>query len=278
MDYLYVNCINANNGQPMSIMTIRRSDIQAQAQAQAQGQQYSYPPTNNTAASLCNSLSLRATPHLVQELIKHNPGLFHVTHHHQDNNQTYHNTGYWTDHENVLFEEGLAKYGRSWVKVAEHIGTRNPNQVRSHAQKYFKRLESGDNNPKTGAAAPENVKKVSPKKVHMERGVDIPCKREVQEIQDDDAVKESGDDEFTSDVLNKAADDLKNLPASSAEFPLIEPKICDDMIMPHDMIAGMSEAVEVEVDALFFLKGSGKIQEPAKSSDISGDTSNSAEL
>ena len=33
------------------------------------------------------------------------------------------------------------KFGKNWKKVEEHIGTRSGAQIRSHAQKFFKRLE-----------------------------------------------------------------------------------------------------------------------------------------
>jgi len=32
-------------------------------------------------------------------------------------------------------------FGKNWKKVEEHIGTRSGAQIRSHAQKYFNRLE-----------------------------------------------------------------------------------------------------------------------------------------
>jgi SHAQKYF class myb-like DNA-binding protein len=39
------------------------------------------------------------------------------------------------------FVEGLSMYGKNWKKVEEHVGTRNGAQIRSHAQKFFNRLE-----------------------------------------------------------------------------------------------------------------------------------------
>jgi SHAQKYF class myb-like DNA-binding protein len=49
--------------------------------------------------------------------------------------------GRWTDAEHELFLFGLTVYGREWKKVARHIPTRSSTQVRSHAQKYFTKLE-----------------------------------------------------------------------------------------------------------------------------------------
>ena len=50
-------------------------------------------------------------------------------------------TGRWTEEEHQAFLRGLHTYGREWKKVASHIPTRTSAQVRSHAQKYFAKLQ-----------------------------------------------------------------------------------------------------------------------------------------
>lgn len=50
------------------------------------------------------------------------------------------NGGRWTQKEHEDFLVGLEKYGREWKKVASHISTRTSAQIRSHAQKYFAKL------------------------------------------------------------------------------------------------------------------------------------------
>jgi len=50
-------------------------------------------------------------------------------------------TGRWTEAEHQAFLAGLATYGREWKRVALHIPTRTSAQVRSHAQKYFCKLQ-----------------------------------------------------------------------------------------------------------------------------------------
>ncbi|KAI7876253.1 hypothetical protein K492DRAFT_151908 [Lichtheimia hyalospora FSU 10163] len=50
------------------------------------------------------------------------------------------NSGVYSEKEEALFLEGLEKFGRDWHKLTEHIGTREPNSIRSHAQKYFIKL------------------------------------------------------------------------------------------------------------------------------------------
>lgn len=49
--------------------------------------------------------------------------------------------GRWTQGEHQAFLEGLKVFGREWKKVAERIPTRTSAQIRSHAQKYFSKLD-----------------------------------------------------------------------------------------------------------------------------------------
>ncbi|CAO3668826.1 unnamed protein product [Umbelopsis vinacea] len=49
-------------------------------------------------------------------------------------------TGTYDDDEEARFLEGLELYGREWSKLAAHIATRDPNSIRSHAQKHFIKL------------------------------------------------------------------------------------------------------------------------------------------
>lgn len=49
--------------------------------------------------------------------------------------------GRWTKEEHQRFIEGLKLFGKNWKKVEEHVGTRNGAQIRSHAQKFFNRLD-----------------------------------------------------------------------------------------------------------------------------------------
>lgn len=49
--------------------------------------------------------------------------------------------GRWTKEEHQRFVEGLRKFGKNWKKIEEFVGTRSGPQIRSHAQKFFIRLE-----------------------------------------------------------------------------------------------------------------------------------------
>lgn len=47
----------------------------------------------------------------------------------------------WTEDEHNSFLEALKLYGRAWQRIEEHIGTKTAVQIRSHAQKFFTKLE-----------------------------------------------------------------------------------------------------------------------------------------
>ena len=48
--------------------------------------------------------------------------------------------GRWTPEEREMFEKLLRKHGKEWKKISEILQTRTVVQVRTHAQKYFKKL------------------------------------------------------------------------------------------------------------------------------------------
>ena len=50
-------------------------------------------------------------------------------------------SGRWTKEEHQRFIDGLKKFGKNWKQVEEYVATRNGAQIRSHAQKFFNRLE-----------------------------------------------------------------------------------------------------------------------------------------
>ena len=75
-------------------------------------------------------------------------------------------TGRWTAEEHDEFLKCLDIYGREWKKVAERITTRTAAQIRSHAQKYFKKIEAaGEGAPKakpttTAPTAPDGAPQI----------------------------------------------------------------------------------------------------------------------
>jgi len=48
--------------------------------------------------------------------------------------------GRWTESEHTVFLKGMAKFGRQWSQISDAIPTRTAVQVRTHAQKYLKKV------------------------------------------------------------------------------------------------------------------------------------------
>eukprot|EP00347_Sterkiella_histriomuscorum_P024037 403332525 len=54
--------------------------------------------------------------------------------------------GRWTKEEHFRFLEALKIHGKEWRKVQMHVGTRTSTQARSHAQKFFVKIEKKEIN------------------------------------------------------------------------------------------------------------------------------------
>lgn len=66
--------------------------------------------------------------------------------------------GRWTEEEHQIFLQGLELHGKQWKTIASMIGTRTVVQVRTHAQKYFQKLERKNRNQNNANAASSNGK------------------------------------------------------------------------------------------------------------------------
>jgi len=56
------------------------------------------------------------------------------------------NQGRWNKQEHIRFLEALKIHGRNWRDVQKHVQTRSSTQARSHAQKFFVKLQrKGEN-------------------------------------------------------------------------------------------------------------------------------------
>ncbi|GAQ85812.1 LATE ELONGATED HYPOCOTYL [Klebsormidium nitens] len=61
----------------------------------------------------------------------------------------------WTEAEHDRFLEALKLHGRAWRKIEEHIGSKTAVQIRSHAQKFFSKLEREGSTANPASSAPE---------------------------------------------------------------------------------------------------------------------------
>lgn len=59
-----------------------------------------------------------------------------------DTNSNIFKDGPWSNEEHEKFIEGILKYENKWKDVQEVIKTRSSTQIRSHAQKFFKRIKN----------------------------------------------------------------------------------------------------------------------------------------
>ena len=59
----------------------------------------------------------------------------------QNEDNSSRNSGRWGKEEHVRFLQGCLQYGNNWKKVETYVKTRTSTQIRSHAQKYLKKID-----------------------------------------------------------------------------------------------------------------------------------------
>ena len=123
--------------------------------------------------------------------------------------------GRWTCEEHQKFLEALKLYGKNWKLVQKYVGTRSATQARSHAQKYFAKLE------KMGlskAAAPRENQDCSGSKTQASTPVSSPlCKPNLGE---------GAEDSMKNQVLKKTSRNPKVSKRlfRASEDPVMEPQ------------------------------------------------------
>ncbi|CAI2363626.1 unnamed protein product [Moneuplotes crassus] len=68
--------------------------------------------------------------------------------------------GRWKAEEHELFLKGVKMYGRDWKKIERLVGTRTGPQIRSHAQKYFNKVNK-EKQQHEGTSSPSSSNKGS---------------------------------------------------------------------------------------------------------------------
>ena len=84
------------------------------------------------------------------------------------------NNGRWELSEHKRFVEGLSKFNLNWKKIRNYVETRSITQIRSHAQKYFNKLERETNKKST-----LNTEAVPPSKSRSDKFPPILMKRKI---------------------------------------------------------------------------------------------------
>lgn len=137
-------------------------------------------------------------------------------------------TGRWTKEEHKLFIEALNFYGKNWNKVQRYVGTRTTTQARSHAQKYFAKLEKQSSSSRKNnysvsltavnspASRSENTvkKKTLEKRISEEvnNQIELPSEENISEDQLDlEETKSQGADNFIFNAPRNAADECIKL-------------------------------------------------------------------
>lgn len=146
--------------------------------------------------------------------------------------------GRWSEDEHQRFLEAHRLYGKDWRKIERHIGTRSAAQARSHAQKYFRRL----NRIKNAERINETSVLSSPLPKPIEEKPEKPPRAKAKRVLNYDesglAKKHSGD-------LPSYENQALEIQDSSVE-PMLFPQMSFITSMQYDPYASWEKELDIE--------------------------------
>ncbi|KAJ8607429.1 hypothetical protein CTAYLR_009990 [Chrysophaeum taylorii] len=117
-------------------------------------------------------------------------------------------SGRWSMAEHKRFVEGLEKFGRrKWIRIAQHVGTRTVIQVRSHAQKYFKKLRKDEDDLRPPVPFCHAPYALPPRRGEDEQQRGLALLTAAADILDKDRAMPAADDDATVRVDRDETDD-----------------------------------------------------------------------
>nr|XP_020459234.1 histone H2A deubiquitinase MYSM1 isoform X2 [Monopterus albus] len=90
----------------------------------------------------------------------------------------------WSKQEKELFDEGLARFGRSWTKIAKLVGSRTVLQVKSYARQYFKHKAKSE--PRGAAPSAGAVLHKQPPQTTSSHGSTLSNTVRIEKLSDDE--------------------------------------------------------------------------------------------
>ena len=154
----------------------------------------------------------------------------------KNDNENSGNNGRWAQNEHFRFLAGCLRYGNNWKKVETYVRTRTSTQIRSHAQKYLKKLEKKyiyhdltDNqlneisDKKNNHENSETVKDKEKDKISLEENeidTDKGNKNEqINDLKNDEYITVDNSVKLSEEQINKLIEDL---PTSDSNVEQVE--------------------------------------------------------